>query len=285
MTWRIPLKEIENFYDSKTQALLDRYGPGPRVHYHAGLFDEPEPLTAPPDVLKKSIVASQERLLEHAAKVWDASSTLCGDILDAGCGLGGGSLFWAQKFGAQVTAVTIASSHIPLIAKFAAAAGVSSQVSPFAYNVVEFPGENDFDAVVAFESSCHMPRQALFQRVAKLLRPEGRFFIVDYFFERPEYEEVWREHWYSPLGSFREYSVAAQAAGFRQETFDDTSHQTEQFWALTAALAEAEAIQKEGSAINGEKIEEALRPHRMTQEGLGNGGLRHALMSFVKSNN
>ena len=285
MTWRVPLKEIENFYDSKTEALLHRYGPGPRIHYHAGLFDKPESLDAPPDALKKCIVASQERLLEYAAKVWNASSTLCGNILDAGCGLGGGALFWAQKFGARVTAVTIASSHIPLIAKFAAEAGVSSQVSPYAYNVVEFPGQNRFDAVVAFESSCHMPRQALFQRLAGLLRPGGRLFIADYFFERPEYEEVWRQHWYSPLGSFREYYVAAQEAGFQQETFDDTSHRTEYFWTLTAAIVQAEARQKEQSTADGKKIEKSLRPHRMTQEGLINGGLRHALMSFVKSNN
>ena len=282
MTWRVPLKEIENFYDSKTQALLHRYGPGPRVHYHAGIFDQLEPLDTSPDILKKGIIASQERLLEHAAKVWNASSTLCGEILDAGCGLGGGSLFWAQNFGAQVTAVTIASSHIPLITKFAAQAGVSSQVSPFAYNVVEFPGYNRFDAAVAFESVCHMPRQALFQRMAELLRPGGRFFIADYFFEQPRYEAVWREHWYSPLGSFREYLVAAQEAGFQQETFEDTSLQTAHFWAMSTALVQAEARQKDQSTA---KIEEALQPHRMTREGLINGGLRHALISFVNENN
>src|SRR5215471_1626508 len=127
MTWRVPLNEITNFYDSKTQAVLHRYGPGPRVHYHAGVFDEPEPLDAPPHILKRSILASQERLLDYAAKVWNASATLSGDILDAGCGLGGGSLFWAQEFGAQVTGVTIAPSHIPLITQFAAQAGVSSR--------------------------------------------------------------------------------------------------------------------------------------------------------------
>ncbi len=281
MTWRVPLKEIENYYDSKTQALLRRYGPGPRVHYHAGFFDNPEPLNASASTLRKCIVASQERLLQYAAKIWNAPSTLSGNILDAGCGLGGGSLFWAQEFGAQVTAVTIASSHIPLIAQFAAQAGVSSRVSPIAHNVVEFPGQNRFDAVVAFESSCHMPRQAFFPRMAGLLRPGGHLFIADYFFEQPQYEEVWREHWYSPLGSFSEYRDAAQESRFQQETFEDTSLQTAHFWAMSGALVEAEARQK-GRSIA--EIEELLRPHRMTQEGLVNGGLRHGLMSFVKEN-
>ena len=92
-----------------------------------------------------------------------------------------GGHIWT-KFGASVTAVTIASSHIPSIAKFCLPrAGVPRKSLPYAYNVVEFPGQNRFDAVVAFESSCHMPRQALFQRLAGLLRPGGRLFIADYF--------------------------------------------------------------------------------------------------------
>ena len=205
MTWRVPVEEIENYYDSKTQALLHRYGPGPRVHYHAGVFDKPEPLDAPPDVLKQCIVASQERLLDYAANVWNASSTLCGDILDAGCGLGGGSLFSAHEFGAQVTASTVASSHIPLITQFAAQAGVSSRVHPQVCNVVEMPGENRFDAAVAIESSCHMPRQALFDRLAALVRPGGRVFIADFFFEQPEYKEISRCHWHAQIGTFSEY--------------------------------------------------------------------------------
>src|SRR5215204_6401567 len=183
MTRNVSLNEIADFYDSKTQALLHRYGPGPRVHYHAGLFDRQEVPDTSPEVLKKQIVASQERILEYAAMTWSAASTLSGDVLDAGCGLGGGSLFWAQKFGAQVTAVTLAPSHIPYIECFAAQAGVSSQVRAQVCNAVEMPGESCFDAAVAVESSCHMPRQALFQRLASLVRPGGQIFIADYFFE------------------------------------------------------------------------------------------------------
>jgi len=51
---------------------------------------------------------------------------------------------------------------------------------------------------------------------------------------------------------------------------------------MSAVLVQAEARQKEQSTA---KIEEALQPHRMTREGLINGGLRHALISFVNENN
>ena len=284
MTWRVPLKEIENFYDSKTQALLHRYGPGPRIHYHAGLFESPEPIDAPPDILKKNLALSQDRILQHAAKIWHAPSTLSGEVLDAGCGLGGGSLFWAQEFGAQVTAVTVASSHVPLITQFAAQAGVASQVHPLVHNVVELPGENCFDAAVAIESSCHMPRQALFQRLAKLLRPEGRVFIADYFFAEPEYEELWRRHWYAPLGTINEYCTTAQESGFRVDVIEDISHGTEHFWTMTAALIETESRLKALDAAGQKKTEESLQAHMLTRQGLETGGLQYALMSFVKSN-
>ena len=63
-------------------------------------------------------------MLRHAAEVWDASARLSGKILDVGCGLGGGSIFWAEEFGAQVTALTCVPSHADHIDRFAAQAGV-----------------------------------------------------------------------------------------------------------------------------------------------------------------
>src|ERR1700730_352108 len=100
------------FYERKTQDILKRYGPGPRVHYHTGLVDQPPSIGASSEELHRELVAAQERTLEYAAEVWDAASSLSGDVLDVGCGLGGGTIFWTQKFGANVTAVTNAPSHI-----------------------------------------------------------------------------------------------------------------------------------------------------------------------------
>src|SRR5947209_3646851 len=152
MTLRIPVAEIVAYYEPKTQELLRRYGPGPRLHYHTGIVDEPGPLDIPLPRLRKRIVAAQERLLSYAAKVWQANTTLCGEVLDVGCGLGGGALFLAQQFGAQVTAVTCVPSHVGWVARFADQTGVRSQVRPLLCDVLEIPGENCFDAAVAVDS-------------------------------------------------------------------------------------------------------------------------------------
>src|SRR5271167_2012440 len=47
------LEEVMTYYGGKTEAILRRYGPGPRVHYHAGLVDELESLQVPAGVLRR----------------------------------------------------------------------------------------------------------------------------------------------------------------------------------------------------------------------------------------
>src|SRR5689334_6011189 len=102
------LKEVVAYYEGKTQAILHRYGPGPRVHYHTGLADDIPGACASSRELRTHLLISQEQMLWYAAELWDAETRLRGKVLDVGCGLGGGAIFWAEEFGAQVTAATIA---------------------------------------------------------------------------------------------------------------------------------------------------------------------------------
>ena len=134
------MKQLVAYYEGKTQEILRRYGPGPRVHYHTGLVDGPPPSGASAPMLRQRLIDGQERTLRYSAEVWRAESTLCGDILDVGCGLGGGAIFWTQEFGANVTAVSIAPSHLELVAKFAAQAGVESRVHLLLSDALLLPG-------------------------------------------------------------------------------------------------------------------------------------------------
>src|SRR5215469_2136810 len=113
------------YYRDKTAAITDRYGPGPRVHYHIGLFGEDRPACgATADLIRAGIVHAQERLLDRAASAWGAGTAFTGDLLDIGCGLGGGAIYWAQHFPVRVTAVTDVARHVGIVRGFAAAAGV-----------------------------------------------------------------------------------------------------------------------------------------------------------------
>jgi tocopherol O-methyltransferase len=269
-------------FEQKTQAILQRYGPGPRVHYHAGLVDEPPPQNALGHVLRQQLVGAQERILSHAAGLWDASSTLCGDVLDVGCGLGGGAIFWAQEFGARVTAVTCVPSHVDWVARLAARSGVGSRVEALLCDASEVPGENRFDAAVAFETACYLARREWFLRMASLLRPGGRLFIVDCFLVQSDYAEPFDRHWHTRIGTIAEYLAAAEEAGLQPGMLEDISHRTVHFWTTTQALIEAEAQDRELSPAEAVQRDASLRAHALVRKGLITNGLRYAIMSFRK---
>jgi tocopherol O-methyltransferase len=276
------IQDIVAYFDSKTRAILRRYGPGPRVHYHTGLIDNPPPSNTSAKVLRQYLVLGQERILFHAANSWNASSTLGGDVLDVGCGLGGGAIFWAQEFGARVTAATCVPSHGNWVARFAAQAGVGLRVRPVICDATKMSGENLFDAAVAIDSSGYLPRRAWFRRLATLLRPAGRVFLIDCFLETFEHEEAFNRHWHTCIGTIDEYVTAAVAAGLRLESIEDISDRTMHFWTTTLALMDAESKEKKLSAEEVIRHGASASAHRIVQQGLANRSFRYALMSFSK---
>lgn len=277
------IEDVVTYYDSKTRSILERYGPGPRVHYHTGLVDD---LTLPDlstEELRRRLVASQERMLYQAASFWNASSTLCGDILDVGCGLGGGAIFWAQEFGARVTAVTCVASHVDWVTRFAAQAGVASRVQPLLCDALAVPGESCFDAAVAVDSSCHLSRKEWFRRLSSLLRPGGRAFIIDCFLARSEYEKPFNRYWHTRIGTMAEYLAAAREASLEPELVEDISHRAEHFWTMTLALMQAEARENTLTPTKATQRHASCRMHNLVRKGLADEGLRYALMSFSKN--
>jgi len=283
MTPRQTIEDVIDYYDGKTRGIIERYGPGPRVHYHTGIVDDSRPLDSLSTArLRERLVAAQERMLYHAAKVWDARSTLCGDVLDVGCGLGGGAIFWAQEFGARVTAVTCVESHVDWVARFAAQAGVAARVYPLLCDALAIPGESCFDAAVAVDSSCHLSRKEWFCHLSSLLRPGGRVFIIDCFIARAQYEEPFNSYWHTRIGTIDEYLAAARESGLRHESVEDISHRTEQFWTTTLALIRAEAQERGADPSEAVRRESSMRAHLMLQKGLADRGLCYALMSFAK---
>jgi tocopherol O-methyltransferase len=278
------IQDVAAHFEGKTAAILQRYGPGPRVHYHAGLIDEPPNPNGSADLLRKQLVNAQEQLLWYAADVWNARSTLCEELLDVGCGLGGGAIFWAQEFGAQVTAVTCVSAHVDWVARFAAQAGAASRVQPLLCDASQVPGENRFDAAVAIDSACYLRRKQWFLRLASLLRPGGCAFIADCFFSQPEYAEPFDRYWHTRIGTVDEYLNAANAAGLRTVAVEDVSHRTVHFWTTTLALIRAEAQDLSLKPIEAERSEASLQAHALVRQGLTKGGLRYALMMFSKHN-
>ncbi len=230
------------YYRRKTADILHKYGPGPRVHFHVGLFDPTVTLntTVPQRVLKRRIVASQEAIVAHAARSWTTGGPPPAHLLDIGCGLGGGSLYWAQEHGAEVTGLTVAADHVPVIEAFARQTGVGRRVTPRLGDIHELAEERRYDAAYANESSGYMDRGRLFQVVARALRPGGWFGIQEHFICRPEWVDWINGYYKTRLGTLTEYIIAAKEAGFELEQDEDVTDGVSEFWLQSMAWNTAE---------------------------------------------
>ncbi len=277
-----PGQSLIAFYERKTAAIVDRYGPGPRVHYHTGILDTGPRSGTCKEELRTHLVISQERLLEHASESWRIREIPFRKILDVGCGLGGGAIFWAEKFGSKVTAVTIARSHIDLVSAYAQKAGVSSLIEPLLCDAAAVPGKAQYDAAVAIDSSSSFDRRPWFRALHRLLRHRGHVFIFDCFLGRAEYQDAFNHHWCARIGSLEEYVNAAADAGFWLKQIEDVSGLAYHFWSTSIALMREEMAEAVRTHSGLASSEESLIVHSMVQKAILDGGLKHVLLSFVR---
>lgn len=116
-------------------------------------------------------------------------------VLDAGCGVGGSSLWLARERGAHVTGITIVPEHVEAARRHAAARGSGRGTVDFRlldFMSTGFP-EASFDVVWNIESLCHChDKRAYFEHVHELLSDGGRLACLDIFIagEVPELDVI-----------------------------------------------------------------------------------------------
>ncbi|CAM5327975.1 SAM-dependent methyltransferase [Streptomyces avidinii] len=259
---------VRLYYSRKTQEILQKYGPGPRVHFHVGLYpDGPPDTTVPQYMLKQRLLDAQERIVEHAARSWGAYEEPPRRLLDIGCGLGGTSLYWAQEHGASVTSLTVAREHLPIVRQFARRAGVHEQVHPRLADVHRLDETRAYDAVYANESSGYTDRARLFEVVARALVPGGWFGIQEHFVGPSQWREFMDGYYRTRLGRRAEYLAAAEAAGFELVQDEDVTDSVTEFWVQSMAwnTAELDRLRAgaggEPGAWTGERLEQSTIAH------------------------
>jgi tocopherol O-methyltransferase len=263
--------QVPLYYSRKTSDILHKYGPGPRVHFHMGLFATgviPNTTAVPQRVLRQRIVASQEAIVDHAARNWGAYSDPPARVLDIGCGVGGGSIYWAQEHGSQVTGLTVTAEHIPVIQDFARQAGVADRVSPHYADIHQFTldgKQTKYDAAYANESSGYMDRERLFEVVSQVLRPGGWFGIQEHFIRRPEWTELIDGYYKTRLGTLTEYIVAAKAAGFELEQDEDVTDRVAEFWVQSMAWNAAELDRAQRESVEPGGVRDAWTHDRLLE--------------------
>jgi cyclopropane fatty-acyl-phospholipid synthase-like methyltransferase len=157
-------------------------------------------------------------------------------VLDAGCGVGGSSLWLAAERSARVVGITLAARQVAMAQSHAARRGLTDRVH---FEVADFTAtpfpDTSFDIVWAVESLCHAPRKAAFyQEAARLLRPGGRVVVADFIRAArpldPTDEQLlheWLDGWAVPdIDTPAEHMGHLAAAGFTDARLDDVTVHT-----------------------------------------------------------
>jgi SAM-dependent methyltransferase len=145
-------------------------------------------------------------------------------VLDAGCGVGGSSLWLAAARGAEVVGITVVASQADRARQVAAERGLADRVrfEVADYLATPFP-RHSFDVAWAMESLCHAADKAAFYgEMARVLKPGGRLVVAEYMRVGrdlpPRVERDmrrWCDGWAIPdLDTAEEHRAGARAAGF-----------------------------------------------------------------------
>jgi tocopherol O-methyltransferase len=104
-------------------------------------------------------------------------------VLDAGCGVGGSSIFLAAHYGCHVTGITVSAQQVRYAREYAKCHDTNELTTFIVADFINVPcGDNSFDVIWAIESICHADVKMDFLIEAyRLLRKGGRIIVADGF--------------------------------------------------------------------------------------------------------
>jgi cyclopropane fatty-acyl-phospholipid synthase-like methyltransferase len=113
-------------------------------------------------------------------------------VLDAGCGVGGASIYIAQRTKAEVFGISLVPKQIQDAKQNASKRNVShlTNFSVMDYTKTTFP-DNYFDVIFAIESVCHAyPKESFLTEAKRILKTNGKLIIVDGYRIRKELNQA-----------------------------------------------------------------------------------------------
>ena len=160
-------QQIQQFYDASSGLWEDIWG----EHMHHGYYgadgkEQKERRIAQIDLIEEVLQWSEVQQAEN--------------ILDVGCGIGGSSLYLAEKFNANATGITLSPVQAGRASERAIEFGLQDRTNFQVADALNMPFEdNSFDLVWSLESGEHMPeKQNFLQECYRVLKPGGKLILV-----------------------------------------------------------------------------------------------------------
>jgi len=269
-------QRVVAYYEETTEASYLANWSGAALSFHFGLADE----------TTKSL---DEAHVAANAFVADALDVKPGErVLDAGCGVGGTSIWLAQNRGAIATGVTLEAGQVALGARFANERGVGDRVKLLVADYAATPfAPASFDVALNLESLCHCTSLAdYFAHLSGLLRPGGRYGCLEFFAGegRPELVREVMDTWAMPAWeSMGAVERALRAAGFEDvRALDMTERVQVSAKQMQAMARNSVLVGKLQHAIDGKShpiMEAHVRGALACCEGLLDGGVSYGFVT------
>jgi tocopherol O-methyltransferase len=278
-------RQIQEFYDASSNLWESVWG----EHMHHGYYGED-------GNYKLDRRQAQIDLIEELLK-WsgDFRTNKPQTILDVGCGIGGSSLYLAEKFGANVTGITLSPVQANRAKERARSAGLATTANFQVANALEMPFADDsFDLVWSLESGEHMPDKVKFlQECYRVLKPGGKLIFVTWCHrpttaatplnaeEEKLLQDIYRVYCLPYVISLPQYTEIAQECGFKDLQVDDWSTAVAPFWdvVIDSAIDPAAIV---GLFKAGWQTIEAAMSLRLMREGYRSGLIRFGLIAATK---
>ncbi len=219
-------------------------------------------------------------------------------IIDVGCGIGGSSLYLAEKFNANVTGITLSPVQAARATIRAKEKGLEEQVQFEVADALQMPfPDNHFDLVWSLESGEHMPDKTQFlAECYRVLRPGGNLILATWCHrpttslagnltsdEKRHLAEIYRVYCLPHVISLPDYEAIAIKCGFKDLRADDWSISVAPFWDMVIDSAiKPEAIF--GLFKSGWRTIEAALSLGLMSRGYRRGLVRFGVLTATKSN-
>jgi tocopherol O-methyltransferase len=273
-------QRIQQFYDRSSNLWEEIWG----EHMHHGYYglDGAE---------KKERRQAQIDLIEAVLQWADIPQAQA--ILDVGCGIGGSSLYLAERYGATATGITLSPVQANRATERAQAANIDAtfQVA----DALQMPfTDGSFDFVWSMESGEHMPDKAQFLReCVRVLKPGGTLVMVTWCHrpttpetpltaaENQLLEKIYDTYCLPYVIALPEYEAIAQTLPVQTIRTADWSTAVAPFWdeVIDSALTPAAIL---GLLRSGWTTIRGAFAIRLMQQGYRQGLIRFGLLTTKK---
>lgn len=271
-------QRVRAYYQETTEESYLVWG-GSALALHLGLSERPEETLPDRESLSAALLAMNAHL---AARAVVGPGTR---VLDAGCGVGGSSIWLARERGATVVGVTLDPGQAQRAAGFALERGVTGvEFLVRDYADTSFvPGT--FDVVWLLESLCHAPDpRRVIGHARSLLGAGGRLVCADFFAGRGGADcDAMCRGWVLPsLRGAAEVAVLLGEAGFTGVSMEDLTPRVLPSAQVMERVAFEQAMRLEIEAAGGAPRRAAYADHfyasMAAAAGLRSGEITYASM-------